>query len=242
MPPQALPPASETLEGARLALENADSHRACATSLAAIGQYGFAISHLVLATEEAVKSFTHFLSGIGLALPEADLRRLLTNHKARHAVALLSRILSDFIGRTVDVRSMFGTDELPSSEAFLSEIPAIYAGLQAYLAGAHDPEFTFDLEWWERANSLKQAGMYVDYESATGWRSPSSFSEREYQESATSVDRFFSAVQQLVRQFLATDVTTQTLVTAWLHPVVEQLNSGRAEQLSAIMFGSDGES
>jgi AbiV family abortive infection protein len=240
MPPQSLPLASESWEGARLALQNAEAHLTSAELLAGDGLYGFALSHLVLATEEAVKSFSFVVSAIGLHFPEADARRLMTNHKARHAVALLGQVVTDFISRSSEAEALVSHGEIPVPEALLDQIPVMFSGWGSYLSGDHTPEFTFDLEWWGRANTLKQSGMYVDYDSQTGWKSPSGVAEIEYRESAASVERFFSTVVKSIKPLLNTDTETQALVSTWLIPLVQQLNSGRAEEISETIFGSSG--
>jgi AbiV family abortive infection protein len=224
-------------DGARFALQNADDHLACADSLAENRLYGFAISHLVLAAEEAVKSFSFLLHAIGLPLPEADARKLLTNHTARHQLAQMSQVLTDFLGRSIDVAAMVSDNEAPTPSAILDKIPEALGGWQAYVSGSHDPELILDIQWWGSANSFKQAGMYVDPVAEGGWRCPSDFSEHQYRDSAASVRRFFTSVDTMIRPFLKTDAETQMLLTKFLNPVVQQLNGGRAEEISALLFG-----
>lgn len=238
MPLPAIPPVDVSWNGARLALENAEHHLVCAGSLSSSGLYGFAISHLVLASEEAVKSFSFLCAAVGLQLPEPDARRILTNHKARHALAVLSQVITDFIDRFVDLKATFGDDEMPTPEAFLSNIPAAFAGWDAYIASTHEPDFRSDMAWWEQANALKQAGMYVDYVAPDRvWRSPATFTEQDYNNSAAPVRRFFGTIDTFVKPFLKTDVETHALLAGWLAPVVEQLNAGKAEEIASVLFG-----
>ncbi|HEU0079587.1 MAG TPA: hypothetical protein VFQ76_18155 [Longimicrobiaceae bacterium] len=228
--PVASPPQKHAWDGAQFASRNADYHRACAEALAAHELHGAAVSHLVLATEEAIKSLSFLMTAIGLPLPPEDARKLLTNHKTRHAIAGLSQIVIDFVAKSPAPQIVVAEGEVPEADLILTVMQDMVAGWGHYAAGPHDSGFERDLLWWQVADAQKQAGMYVDY-APQGWTTPTEVSKADYEATAGSVARFFEVFDKQMRPWMEASPDVRQALLLWFEPIAKSLQDGGAEQL-----------
>lgn len=231
------PPQEHAWDGAQLAIRNSDFHRSSAEILAAHQKYGAAVSHLVLATEEAIKSLSFLMAAIGLPLPPEDARKILTNHKARHMLAVACHVINDFVARSPVPGTLLAHEGVPGPDLMMTTVWELLGGWSSYVSGSHDPEFEGDIGWWETANSLKQAGMYVDY-TAAGWETPLEIGQSAYESSAAVVTRFFESFEKPLRPWVEADPEVRDALVQWLAPIVATLNAGDAERLGELFLSS----
>lgn len=236
--PTNLPPQEHAWDGACLALRNADYHRSCAEILAEHEKFGAAVSHLVLATEEAIKSLSHLSAAIGLPLPQADARRLLTNHRARHVMAALAYALNDFISRSLVSSEIPAAGNSPSVDAVFAGVEQLLVRWSDYLADMRGSEIERDVAWWETANSLKQIGMYVDY-SASGWNTPLEIDRAAYETSAAVVARFFDSFDGPMRPWIDADSAIRESLVRWFAPLATKIEGDYSERLGNLLTAAD---
>lgn len=178
-----LPSGNEAKLGYPLALSNARRHLTCAEILAANDQYGTAVAHLVLASEETIKTIALFMVSEGLSPREAYLRALLTQHAPRQFLGVLLAIGEFFLTKWVTMITQLN-EEIPdhSSEAYLRTRAERFEGFVAELNRIADAPVGETgvglLDLWARANALKQRGLYVDFEKGK-WIGPDSVTAEE---------------------------------------------------------------
>lgn len=179
-----LPSASQAKSGYPLVLINARRHLTCAEILAANDQHGSAVAHLVLATEEAVKAVALFMVSEGLAPRQMTLRALLTQHGTRQLMGFLAGVL-DFLATGWGRIATRLNEDFPdrSSEAYrdarAERVAEFVAELNRVADAPRGQTGIMMLDWWNRANALKQRGLYVDFRRGT-WIGPDTVSADEY--------------------------------------------------------------
>jgi AbiV family abortive infection protein len=231
------PPRNSASTGARLSLQNARRHRAGANLLASEGHYGLAVSHLVLATEEAIKSISFLVIALGLRLPEPDVRKILTNHRARHLLAAASQVIASFTPSAVAaIKDAMGDEIPPDPQLLLGMMTDQFRGFQSYLEGPHDPMLLREIEWWQSADRLKQRGLYADY-SGGEWQTPDAIAEDEFVLATNIVDGFFSQLEAVFVGWIEAPADDRQLFSEWFAPVLRELENGMDVQLSNLLFG-----
>lgn len=162
------------IAGAKLMLSNALSLRSAAEDLARAARYGYATSLLVLAAEEALKAVLYYSAGNGLELHPDGLENYQRSHKKRHGLACALLIIVYYVEKT-------GL-EVDDWGAIEERIVEVFKQLFLDVKNHAVPEQVHAvLHWWQRANDLKQKGMYVDEEPG-GWSAPSEVSQGTYNE------------------------------------------------------------
>ncbi len=156
-----LPNREEALAGVSPVLQNATAHRDAADALAAAGQHGFAVAHLVYALEESEKARTLAKLAMGVALSDEDIRRGLYEHKGRHVGAMAKSLSSggaviDYVAETV--RERVGL-----------RIGRTDAERWAMIDERH-PEI-LPKNWPETAGAVRERNLYVDLREG-GWSGP----------------------------------------------------------------------
>jgi len=157
---------------------NAQRHHQAALILSSIGDYGNAISHLILGAEELLKASVLFLDGKGFNLRnKSGVNKIFYNHKARHAVA------KEFFSVWLFVRKMI----LPDSYIGNSRRKILRQGISLFYGAIFGLQ---NYEWWDNADCLKQKGFYVDF--ADNIVNPASFTDNEYNQAL----RYFNALRK----------------------------------------------
>lgn len=167
------------ITGAELMLSNALNLRSSAEDLARSERYGYATALLFLAAEEALKAVVYYSAGNGIDPDPDGVENYHKSHKKRHGLAralLVSFYYAEKTGSKMDNRGALG-------QAIAEVIKQLVADVQ----NDELPEQVRTvLQWWKRANDLKQRGMYVD-EEPDGWSAPSEVSQDTYKEAYESV-------------------------------------------------------
>ncbi|RZJ90846.1 MAG: AbiV family abortive infection protein [Chryseobacterium sp.] len=161
--------------------KNAERHFACSEILSSAGQHQNAIAHLILGSEELVKSFWCLLMGRNVDLKRLPwFTKLFYNHKIRHD------LLKDFFS----VYLLFFNSSLPKrkrSDGFFKTI-GVFIGRSLTAYGNY--------RWWENADLLKQRAFYVDF--ADGIIDPALISASDYISALNYVTLFRNDFKQMV--------------------------------------------
>jgi AbiV family abortive infection protein len=213
------PDPSDTPVGARLALENAERHLRCAEILASKDEFGPAISHVVLAGEEAVKG-SHLAScGLYMLGDEFGFSKILHRHGAKHEVAavigIMSWVSAELLRRIPEILSQHAD---PTSEEYTSASKNMFSEvgkMGSNFASGRPPDNPLNtaINFWKRANDMKNAGLYVDYINGS-WRSPSNIGQEEFSKSFQTGKAAVQAARKiaetnldLIMKFDAVDVS-----------------------------------
>jgi AbiV family abortive infection protein len=160
---------------------NAQRHFDCAELLSAAGHPQNGIAHLILGSEELVKSFWCLLMGRKVDLRKLTwFTKLFYNHKVRHD------LLKDFF----TVYLFFFNSSLPKrkhSDGFLKIIGMVFGrSIAAY----------GNYRWWENADGMKQRAFYVDF--ADGFLDPGAITAADYTNALVYVKLFRNDLKQMV--------------------------------------------
>jgi AbiV family abortive infection protein len=165
---------------------NADRHFRSAKILSKEKEYPHAVSHLILGTEELIKSFVLLLENIQFNLRAIKgYKKLFYNHSATHS------IIKEFFSVWVFFRQL-----LDIKKNKRNENTALYwlgiAGtvLRGVLSGVNN------YEWWNTADTLKQNCFYVDYTDKI--ISPNTVKEAKYMEAEKHVNSFYEDIRFLM--------------------------------------------
>lgn len=199
-PSRKVPSANEAKQGYLLALSNARRHLTCAEVLAANDQHGAAVAHLALASEETIKTLALFMVSEGLAPREAYLRALLTQHAPRQFLGALMAIGEFFATSWIPMITRLN-EEFPdrSSETYFQTRAERVRGFVAELNRIADAPVGETgvgfLDWWGRADALKQRGLYVDFKEGI-WIGPHTVTAHVYSTSHEIVESFVTKIEE----------------------------------------------
>lgn len=164
-----------------VAMGNAERHFSCSEILAGAGQHQNAIAHLILGSEELVKSFWCLLMGRKINLKKLPwFTKLFYNHKIRHD------LLKDFLS----VYLLLFNSTLPKrkkSDGILKTI-GIFLGRSITAYGNY--------LWWENADIIKQRAFYIDFED--GIIDPALISVSDYTSALNYVTLFRNDLRQMI--------------------------------------------
>lgn len=164
-------------------LENADRHFSCADILAKNDQPQNAIAHLILGSEELIKSFWCLLMSRNVNLKQLSwFTKVFYNHKVRHD--LLKDFFSVylfFFNTTLAARKS-GDGILKSIQVLLIRTISAYG----------------NYSWWDKADELKQQAFYVDY--LDGIVDPSSKSQSDYKIALNYISLFKEDIGKLAQK------------------------------------------
>jgi AbiV family abortive infection protein len=146
------------------------------------GYYGQAISHLILGTEEYIKSLCLFLEGKGFQLRKIkDIKRIFNNHAARHS------IIRDSYSVWMVFKHLYSLNRKSTGRQIFQK--SLHAALTIFSA-------IRNYEWWAQADKLKNKGLYVDY--TDGLLLPSSLTKKDYD----LAFRFTSPIPKEIEEFI----------------------------------------
>lgn len=180
-----MPAGSDALRGAELAIANAERLLHSAQTLAAVGDYPSAVGFLVLASEEAEKSYALGMLSFGTNPDAIGAGPLLSSHKARHErsrVNNLALAMADAaVAHVREAMRLEAEGKLPEpAEMRRRLVDSLVAGASRIGSETPDGErFRRSQDWLNGANRLKQRAFYVDYLGAA-WSSPDSLVKSDY--------------------------------------------------------------
>jgi AbiV family abortive infection protein len=133
-------------------IRNSDRHVRVGTLLAASGEYGMTISHLILGAEELLKASLLVMESKGFNLRKnKSIGKLFYYHQARHAIFKEPLSIWLFFQRLVKKEPADARHR--RTTFFRMAIKVIYGAVDSYL----------HYIWWEKANDRKERGLYVDF-------------------------------------------------------------------------------
>lgn len=125
---------------------NAQRHNLAADTLQKTGDYGNAIAHRILGSEEMVKALILFLEGKGMDLRSIDaIKPLFKHHVPRH------KVFKTLFSALHALHKISTATKLSFGKALAS---LLKGGLETY----------FNSKWWENAESYKQNAFYADHQ------------------------------------------------------------------------------
>jgi AbiV family abortive infection protein len=154
-------------------IENGKNHFHVATLIAAMRQYGMAISHMVLGSEELLKGMVLLMDYKGFDIRKIQgINRIFWNHRARHAV------LKEAFSVWLVVSSI-----LQKGPSFRNFLISALGGISNYY-------------WWRQADDMKNRGLYVDFQDIL--LDPASIRKEEYQNTLRHVMVFEREVDAFI--------------------------------------------
>lgn len=127
---------------------NAIRHLMAADILAKNGDYGNAIAHRILGSEEMLKGFILFMEGKGMDLRSINaIKPLFRHHVPRH------KLFKTLFSALHVLESIRNSSRLSNSKALLT---LFKGGLESY----------YNSKWWENAELYKQNAFYADYQNS----------------------------------------------------------------------------
>lgn len=125
---------------------NAQRHNRAADTLQKTGDYGNAIAHRILGSEEMVKALILFLEGKGMDLRSLEaIKPLFKFHVPRH------KVFKTLFSALHALHTMSSASQLSFGKALLT---LLKGGLETY----------FNTQWWKNAERYKQNAFYADHQ------------------------------------------------------------------------------
>lgn len=187
---------SDYIEGACLTLENAKKHIIVSELLKKEGLFGIAISHLILGSEEYIKSFLLLnLSGVDDFLNENEKVELFKNHKFKHKN--IEELLNSLTNEASEEFETGLFDRLVNNQEPNSKfsIDGFYMNRVFDLISLTKQEANKILDWLKKANDLKNNGFYINLHNS--WESPDRFTLSEYEEAFKIVKILKNTIEPL---------------------------------------------
>lgn len=140
---------------------NANRHLLAADTLARTGDYGNAIAHRILGSEEMVKALILFLEGKGMDLRSIEaIKPLFRFHVPRH------KVFKTLFSTLHALQTVGAATKLSFGKALAT---LLKGGLESY----------FNTKWWENAERYKQNAFYTDHQGS--FNDPGKLTKEHYQ-------------------------------------------------------------
>ncbi len=193
-------------KGAILAIENAKNH----LNIAILSKevcFGIANSHLILASEEAIKAMQLFKLSLNVDWQDfIESKKIFSSHKHKHEISyenhlmnsLIDNLFAKFVAFEKRVRDKnYSKEDIKKiQDRFISKMDFCQS-----LENIADEILAKDTtkDWWLKANGRKNLGFYVSKnETEDDWNGPFEFTESDFNESMTIVANFINEVEQQI--------------------------------------------
>jgi|GEM_PF-2645247 len=184
-----------------IVIENAHRHKRIAAILAENGEYGSAIAHLVLSSEELLKGAILLGEGVGIKLRSKikGINRFFNDHKIRHefaafinALGFITSMMFEWLNAvkdknegvlkelTIEYRLIKNGDEKKSS--YIQKLLFVFEGS----------------EWWMKADYFKQRGFYVGFNNQV--LTPDVYTETDYMLAFQIVESLFKNIETIIAE------------------------------------------
>lgn len=187
---------ADYINGACLTIENAERHLKTSKIISDEKLYGIAISHLILAAEEYIKSFILLcLNGDENFINDTEKIELFKNHKFKHRhIALFLKSISDTATQKFDdeLFDRFVNNKAPESNYSLN---GFYINRVFQFINLSDEKLKLLEKWLIKANDLKNNGFYLGVDE--DWKSPETFTDADYQEAFELVNYLKNSIKPL---------------------------------------------
>lgn len=168
----------ECLEIYPAVMKNGDEFFRTADLLAEKNYFGKAITHLILGAEECIKGLCLLLEGHDFELRKIkEVHGIFKHHLPRHS------IIRDTYSVWMVVRHIYAIKNTPSRRNILQNL--LQAVITIFPAMGN-------YEWWQKADQLKQRGLYTDFKGSV--QQPSDLSSEEYEEALRRTKPVFKEV------------------------------------------------
>lgn len=178
----------ECIQASGEAIKNAKIHKQTAESTAVYENYGIAVSHLILSTEELIKGLLLYTQGLGLDVRNiSGIHLFFTDHIIKHRLATLVStfypILQLFMGIIYKMRDKLHNPDL---EVEYTENENALLNRDETKMEAIFSDISEMMDWWDEANENKNKGFYVDYSKML--ETPMQVTKLEYTQAFTITD------------------------------------------------------
>ncbi|RFZ94141.1 AbiV family abortive infection protein [Mucilaginibacter conchicola] len=167
--------------------KNADRHFNAAELLVQSGDYANSVAHLILGSEELIKSFVLVLQAYEFPVKKiANYDKLFTHHTARH------NLLKEFYSVYRFIRGIVEWPEWKQGQSFLSN----FSKVLSYSVNILNNSIA-NYEWWDKADQMKQHCFYLDYNSR-GTVDPISIDHNAFETTRTITHKFREDLRLMV--------------------------------------------
>lgn len=194
-------------QGYQLALKNAKDHIAVAMVAKDIS-FGLANSHLILASEEAIKANMIFLFHFDKDSAVQEIKHVdkyFDSHKYKHEItrsyeaigALIEKMLDKILGPMIAAK-----DEDLSVDQILEKRNEGFDDLIEYLDNLDMGKEPLDTDdtWWNQADKDKNRGLYISHLKKQGkWDGPFKITSKQFFKSTKIVTGFVEKVEYMVQ-------------------------------------------
>lgn len=196
---------TDFFEGYKLALENAQNHLAVAEASVSIS-IGIANSHLILASEEAIKSAMLFQLSFDkdtLEEAQADIDKYFSSHKHKHEAIRGLEFFGGLMSNMLELRFSPFKDIDPQTitdEEFKQKKDEGFDNIIQWLESLLEDKSIFDTnqDWWKQADSQKNRGFYISLLKKKGqWDGPFSITKKQYNKGKKIVTEFVSRISEI---------------------------------------------
>jgi AbiV family abortive infection protein len=235
-----IPSSTEAFTGIVLAAENAKRHLLAADHLAAAGEYGLGLSHLILASEEAVKCAIYGFITTRFPFPTNFVEKFLRQHGVRHKIAeqlgVLEHGIHEFLKRVEELEAANPSKDPRSNRAFVKAMMELPSQLEQRIKD--DPAadlFPKVASWWRDANRQKNRGFYVDFENGR-WASPADVDSKEFYDARTFVEMLITILSEAGHDWVQESVPKRRLKVRRYFDMIRILS--RKERKKNVDWGS----
>ena len=195
-------------EGYKLAYANAYKHLDVANAVENIS-FGIANSHLILASEEAIKAGMLFMLDFDKDMQNTivDFDEYFHNHKHKHQMIEAVESLGLTMEKSLEIGfNVF--DGVEQGSLSMSELNKkrgeMRENMAEFLENLIDGKEILDVNenWWKQADANKNKGFYVNLKKKLGeWEGPFSITEKEYKKSKEIVTLYVSRIKTMEERY-----------------------------------------
>lgn len=189
----------ELVKGSDLALENAIKLLESADLVSSKEVYGHANSLVILALEEAIKSFVLYVYAVIPLQQKNLLCDVFSKHKTKHQVWAFIEMLNEMFSMLMEIvykyKRLEANNIVKTDECGSLCVNEITNNLKQWCT---EPVNSLEKirDWYMEANQWKNIGLYVDYIDQN-WVNPLDTSKSKYVESRCHVEKFIFNLVEL---------------------------------------------
>lgn len=186
---------------------NSSAQFRAANQLASAGDYGMAMSHLLISTEEMIKALVVVMDAQGF-----DFRKVkgmdifFKNHEIRFFISFITFIFTLFAddGKKIFQEMKNNPAKTKELATLLEDKAIIFKKLQIYFIKKLII-IKQELHWFSQAEAFRQNGFYVD--SKGNLVSPLQYTDKDYNETRLRIEKINTAIQATIDALLTEDET-----------------------------------
>jgi AbiV family abortive infection protein len=197
-------------QGYTLAMENTLAHFQAAELIAEKNNYGIANSHLILASEEAIKAYMSYSKFYEPEMVIKDFESYFSNHKLKHKaikdISFFKNFMIEIMKVTIKPMKQLAKEKKWdfTDDELLAKRKEGVEDLIKWLGTI--PDIDHNEQWWNEANTNKNNGFYVNVIN-NRWQFPNQITKEDYEKSHKIVSEIIELVQILPQ--IETDIEMQ---------------------------------